>query len=104
MTESKLQGKVVTLLAREGAYVFKVISASRSGVPDVIALLLGTFLGVECKSDAGAVAKLQAVNGRRIIAAGGRFFVVRPKTFCAFKSEVRKIAESNNTTRKARRP
>ena len=51
MLESAVQSKILKYLKSRGIYVFKVISANKSGVPDIIGCLPdGRFLGIEVKT------------------------------------------------------
>jgi len=73
MTEQDLQTKLIEFLHAKGCYVVKVISASKRGVPDLIACHRGFFIGIECKApDKPAEPdKLQEYNFERIAEAGG---------------------------------
>lgn len=71
MSEQKLQAKINLLLARKGAYVVKVISASKAGVPDILACYKGVFLAIEVKTGVYKVSALQEANLRLIADAGG---------------------------------
>ena len=48
--EQDYQRKITKYLESQGAYVVKVITASKKGVPDIIACYKGYFLGVEVKT------------------------------------------------------
>ncbi len=73
MREQDYQKKIVTLLEERGAYVVKVITASKKGVPDVIALCDGVFIAIEVKtpSTMNNVSDLQKYNLKKINDAGG---------------------------------
>ena len=71
MREQTIQSKIIKYLEGEGAYVVKVTSANKAGVPDVLACLKGKFIGVEVKNVTGRPTELQLYNIRRIISAGG---------------------------------
>lgn len=74
MTEQQIQKKIINLLESEyDAYVVKVISASKSGVPDVLACIEGKFVGIEVKkpSTKDNVSKLQEYNLDKITKSGG---------------------------------
>ena len=49
MTEQAIQKKIIKWLEAQGYYVVKVISANKSGVPDIIACVEGKFVGIEVK-------------------------------------------------------
>ena len=50
----------------------------KSGVPDIVACIYGTFFGIEVKADETKKAtKLQEIQGQRIDRAGGSWFLVR---------------------------
>lgn len=47
------------------------------GSPDIIAVVKGRYVGIECKGTDGKVSENQAEFGRRLIAAGGTYIVIR---------------------------
>ena len=73
MTEQQIQKKITTYLEQKEAYVVKVISASKSGVPDILCCYNGIFIGIEVKkpSTKDNVSKLQQYNLDKIKLAGG---------------------------------
>lgn len=78
MKEQLIQSKLISELEKLGAYVVKVIAASRKGVPDLLVCHKGRFIGIEVKHEASKnrVTPLQALNLQRISKAGGASFVV----------------------------
>lgn len=50
MVEQKYQKKITDFLEKQGAYVVKVITANKKGVPDIIACLNGRFIAIEVKT------------------------------------------------------
>lgn len=77
MTEQQIQKKIYDYLVAEGCYVVKVISASKSGVPDLIGCYEGRFFAIEAKTPAtrNNVSKLQEYNIDKIYEAGGQGIV-----------------------------
>jgi len=77
MTEQQIQKKITTYLESQGCYVVKVISASKSGVPDILACYEGVFIGIEVKkpSTINTVTKLQEYNLDKIREADGHSLV-----------------------------
>lgn len=71
MLEGKLQKKTIDYLNSIGAYVVNVITASESGVPDLLCCYEGKFYGCEQKTIDGVKSKVQEYNIKRIKAAGG---------------------------------
>jgi len=71
MKEQTIQAKIIKHLESKGAYVVKVVSANRAGIPDVLACLEGKFIGVEVKNEKGIPSPLQLYNIRRIVDSGG---------------------------------
>ena len=73
MTEQQIQKKLIKWLEDKGYYVVKVVSANKSGVPDLLACIDGKFVGIEVKrpETKGRVSKLQAHNLSKIKEAGG---------------------------------
>lgn len=76
MDEKKLQTKLQEILKAKGAYVFKVMTANRNGVPDLIACYKGRFIGIEVKGPNGRPSALQLANIGMIREAGGLAGVV----------------------------
>lgn len=70
MTEQQLQNKVIKYLQAKGAYVVKVISANRSGIPDLLACYKGKFIALEIKAGS-KLTELQKYNINNIAIAGG---------------------------------
>ena len=77
-SEQSIQSKIIKLLKSEGAYVVKVQSGTRSGIPDLIACYKGLFLGLEVKKPETKeeASKLQELNIKWIKEAGGIATVV----------------------------
>ena len=69
MTEQVIQKNIIRMLEKDyGAYVVKVITASKNGIPDLLACVQGRFVGIEVKrpESQNNVSKLQAYNLQRI--------------------------------------
>ena len=73
MKEQQVQKKIINHLEGLGAYVVKVISASRAGVPDLLVCYKGLFIGIEVKipDKKSNTSKLQDINIDRIQYADG---------------------------------
>jgi len=71
MTEQKIQTKIIDYLRSVGAYVVKVVKASKAGVPDLIACYNGRFIAIEVKKEGGRVSSIQEYNLEKIIEAQG---------------------------------
>jgi len=52
-------------------------STSINGLPDIICILEGTYIGLEVKTDIGTLNANQIKTHREIISAGGLVYVVR---------------------------
>ncbi len=63
-------GSVIT----QGGRVFKGASA---GTPDIILLVDSIFCGLECKTEKGKQSPAQKEAEQAIIAAGGKYFLIR---------------------------
>ena len=50
MKESAIQKKIKDWLESEGAYVVKVITATKAGVPDLLVCYKGLFIAIEVKT------------------------------------------------------
>jgi Holliday junction resolvase len=73
MSEQQIQRKIIKWLEAEGHYVVKVISASKAGVPDVLACVRGKFIAIEVKTPGTKTntSPLQDYNLSKIKDAGG---------------------------------
>lgn len=73
MKEQDIQKKIITYLESIGAYVVKVITANKSGVPDILACLNGRFIAIEVKTPESRnnVSALQAYNLSKISECDG---------------------------------
>lgn len=78
MSEQQIQRKIIELVEARGGYVVKVITASRSGVPDLLVCFDGNFIGLEVKMPTTRtnVSPLQKYNLKKIIECGGKSAVV----------------------------
>lgn len=76
-SESYVQGTIIKWLQSIGWYVVKVIVASKSGVPDIVACdPSGNFWAFECKVGKNKASPLQLHNIQEIEKRNGRAFVV----------------------------
>lgn len=64
---------------------------SRSGIPDIIALISGKFVAIELKAPKGKPSELQKRNIRLINEAGGWGLILYPSQFEEFKEGVKKL-------------
>lgn len=78
MLESKVQKDIQKLLDKRGAYVVKVISGNRRGIPDLLVCYKGQFLGFEVKTPTtkNKASPLQLKNIEMIRKANGIASVV----------------------------
>lgn len=77
--EGKVKKKVVEILKKHGVWYFFPASNGfgKAGIPDVIAIVRGHFLGVEVKADrTKKPTALQTKCGDEIRLAGGMWMVV----------------------------
>lgn len=77
MLEQKVQARLIKELRGLGAYVVKVESASKKGVPDLLVCYKGRFYGIEVKQPGKErnTSPLQEYNLELIRKAGGTAFV-----------------------------
>jgi hypothetical protein len=77
--EGKVKQKVVKLLKQEKVWYFFPANNGfgKSGIPDIIAIVNGEFIGIEVKSATGQPTELQKICGRQIEEAGGTWLIVR---------------------------
>ena len=76
--EGKVKRKVVEVLKKHEVWYFFPANNGfgKSGIPDIIAIVDGHFVGVEVKSATGKPTELQMICGRQIEEAGGTWLVV----------------------------
>jgi len=77
--EALLQAKVIEALREYGFYVFNVPGnpMGTTGIADLLVCFNGVFGALECKVFPNYLSELQRVNGERVAAAGGVFYVVQ---------------------------
>ena len=77
MTEQVIQKSMIKYL-KTVAYVVKIISASKSGIPDLLVLYKGKFIALEVKTPdkKNNVSDLQQHNINEIVKNGGLAYVV----------------------------
>ena len=77
MTEQQIQNKIIKYLKTK-AYVVKIVSASKSGIPDLLVCYKGKFIAFEVKTPdkKNNVSDLQQHNINEIVKNGGLAFVV----------------------------
>ena len=77
MKEQAIQKSIIKYL-KTVAYVVKIISASKSGIPDLLVLYKGRFIAFEVKTPdkKNNVSDLQEHNISEIVKNGGLAFVV----------------------------
>ena len=70
-SEQQIQSQVIKYLESIGCYVIKVISANKSGVPDLHACLNGKWISIEMKKPGEKPDPLQLFHLQMIQKAGG---------------------------------
>ena len=77
MTEQVIQKSIIKYL-KTISYVVKIVSASKSGVPDILISYKGSFIAFEVKTPdtKDDTSDLQEYNIREIVKNGGLAFVV----------------------------
>jgi len=77
--EKRIKKKLVQMLKQEGVWYFfpAANGMGRAGIPDVIGVVKGRFIGIECKADATKKpTALQMQCAAHIREAGGAWFLV----------------------------
>lgn len=77
--EGKIKAKLKAALKAKGVWSFSPQSGiyGVSGIPDIIAIVGGQFVGIECKADRSKKpTALQLLRMKEIEDAGGKCFVV----------------------------
>ena len=80
LTEAQFQSQILTAARALGWAAYHTHDSRRSapGFPDLV-LIKDRIVFVEVKTDKGRVKPEQEEWGRRIVAAGGEWYVYRPK-------------------------
>jgi Holliday junction resolvase len=91
--EKKVKERVKTILRSEGVYFFMpaTYGYGSSGVPDIVACLDGSFVGIECKANGNKPTQLQMTNLMNIAETGGIAFVVDEHTVDLFGSHIKSL-------------
>lgn len=85
--ETHFKNKVRAYLKKLDIYHVKYFGCafSEKGVPDILACVNGTFVGLELKSEKGKASKLQEHHLKKIKESGGVSLLLYPKDFEKFK-------------------
>lgn len=85
--EGNFQRKILKWLECVNIYAIKYNASgiSKTGIPDILCNLNGTFLAIEVKKENGKPTELQKYNIRRINKDGGIAILLRPSQFKTFK-------------------
>lgn len=84
--EGKIKAMVTGVLKKYRLWYFfpAANGMGRAGIPDIIAIVHGRFVGIECKADkTRKPTALQVQCGKDIQAAGGYWFLVFDAESCA---------------------
>lgn len=85
--ESKVKDRVKKILAKfQKTYHLMPVTGGygSSGAPDIIALVEGKFIGIECKANGNKPTALQMKHLEKIVGADGYGFVVDDKSIGVF--------------------
>ena len=69
-SESAIQSKIMKYLEKEGCLVYKTISLSKAGLPDIMGVYKGQHLHCEVKRPGQKATKLQAFKLKQLQTAG----------------------------------
>lgn len=84
--EGKVKKMVTQMLFKYGIWYFfpAANGLGRGGIPDIIAIVDGLFVGIECKADrTKKPTALQLHCGEDIRLAGGQWFLIYDQETCA---------------------
>lgn len=78
--ENIFQRDVINFIEANGGYVVNHFANqfTKTGVPDLLVSIDGTFHGIELKTDTGTETELQAYHMEQINLSGGLGYVLRP--------------------------
>lgn len=88
--EKTYENKIKRYLKSRGAWFVKFFANAYTprGIPDILALVNGYFVGVEVKAANGEPSEMQLYHVKKIRDAGGFAFVLYPSKFDEFKKFV----------------
>lgn len=96
--EKSFENKIKKYLEEQGSYFVKYFANrnTKSGIPDILACVNGSFLAIEVKSPTGTPKPLQIHNIKKINTAGGYAVVVAPKSFDELKNLIQSLKHGKN--------
>ena len=68
---------------------------SQSGIPDIMACVNGHFVGIEVKAEDGHPSPLQIRNIDLILKSRGHAYILYPKDFEAFKTDMMGLLDTS---------
>jgi Holliday junction resolvase len=96
--EKRVKDKVVKVLKECGPNVYYFFPAThgygRSGVPDIVACVEGTFVGIECKAGKNKPTELQVRELEAIRRANGVAVVVNEENWDMLPELLRKLKQA----------
>ena len=95
--EKNFENRLKRWLDSEGVWHVKFFANrnTRSGVPDILACVAGTFVGIEVKGPKGKPSPLQIYHCGKIAESGGIAVVVWPDDFDRLKELVGRLKEGD---------
>jgi len=92
--EKKVKDAVVAVLKKHNVYYFFPTTGGfgRSGVPDIVCCVHGTFLALECKAAFSKTTALQDREIERIRLAGGLALVVNEHSLDLIDAMIRRLS------------
>lgn len=93
MKEKSFENKIKDFLDGIGAVWYKQFGCSytKAGTPDLLCCVNGHFVAVEVKAEKGRPSPLQLYNIDKIRKAGGAVYLLYPKDFDQFKTDMKKL-------------
>ena len=93
--EEKVKKAVRKILDARGAYYFFPQAGiyGRSGIPDIVGCIAGTFFAVECKAGKNMPTALQEKELLKIDEAGGYSWVVNELTLTSFEAAFKELTK-----------
>lgn len=84
--EKTFENKIKKHLENEECWFVKFFANAytKSGIPDILACVNGTFVGIEVKAPNGKPSELQKYNVRQIMESGGIAIIIRPDQYSKF--------------------
>lgn len=95
--EKKFEESIKNFLKERNHWYVKFFANgyTKAGIPDILAVVNGRFVGIEVKASNGRASELQLYNRKKIRESNGVSIIVYPSQFDEFKRLILQIETGN---------